>query len=177
MLFKPRKINPARFFTTKDTTHFGYKTVPKSEKESLVSNVFHNVAGKYDLMNDFMSAGIHRCWKDEFVSRLDPGLGTRLLDVAGGTGDIAFRFLDALKRQHGAYEGNVTVIDINPSMLNIGMQRAEKLGLLGPHLEFIEGNAENLSNIPDSSVDAYTIAFGIRNWYPIKKTLTNQHEH
>lgn len=155
---------------TEKTTHFGFRTIPQNLKESLVSKVFQNVAGNYDVMNDFMSGGIHRLWKNEFVSRLDAGAGTKLLDVAGGTGDIAFRFLESLKNQHGSYNGHVTVLDINPSMLQVGQQRANALGLLGPHLDFMEGNAEHL-NIADSSVDAYTIAFGIRNCTNIDAVL------
>ncbi|KAI8909037.1 UbiE/COQ5 methyltransferase [Gorgonomyces haynaldii] len=153
------------------TTHFGFKTIPKDNKEAMVAGVFHGVADKYDLMNDFMSAGIHRVWKDEFVSRLDAGPQTRLLDVAGGTGDIAFRFLKNLKRQHGYYNGHVTVLDINSSMLKVGQDRADQLGLSGPHLDFVEGNAEILEGIPDESMDAYTIAFGIRNVTNIDKAL------
>jgi 2-methoxy-6-polyprenyl-1,4-benzoquinol methylase len=170
-LLRNSLVSSTRCTSTK-TTHFGFKTVPKEEKESLVRGVFQNVAGNYDLMNDFMSAGIHRVWKDEFVSRLDPGLGTRLLDVAGGTGDVAFRFLDSLKTQHGSYEGHVTILDINPSMLKVGESRAETRGLVGPYLDFMEGNAENL-DVPDESFDAYTIAFGIRNWY----MLITQYQH
>merc|ERR1719466_166240 len=107
-------------------THFGYKDVGEKEKRDAVLNVFHSVADTYDLMNDAMSLGIHRLWKDDFITKLDPGPTTKLLDVAGGTGDIAFRFLDrvgksALAKGSGA---RVTVLDINGSMLKVGESRA-----------------------------------------------------
>ncbi|KAJ3171825.1 2-hexaprenyl-6-methoxy-1,4-benzoquinone methyltransferase [Irineochytrium annulatum] len=106
-------------------------------------------------MNDMMSGGIHRLWKDHFINTLAPGPDTQLLDVAGGTGDIAFRFLDYVREAHGTGQpANVTVIDINPAMLEVGRS---------PNINFQEGNAEDLFSIPDESVDAYTIAFGIRN--------------
>ncbi|KAI9352473.1 UbiE/COQ5 methyltransferase [Zopfochytrium polystomum] len=147
------------------TTHFGFRTVPEDVKESLVGGVFSNVADKYDVMNDVMSGGVHRLWKDFFVRALAPGPDMQLLDVAGGTGDIAFRFLDHVKAAYGAnHAANVTVVDINPNMLKVGMQRAEKLGYMQTgRITFQEGNAEHLSSIPDASVDAFTIAFGIRN--------------
>ncbi|KAI9352464.1 UbiE/COQ5 methyltransferase, partial [Zopfochytrium polystomum] len=147
------------------TTHFGFRTVPEDVKESLVGGVFSNVADKYDVMNDVMSGGVHRLWKDYFVRALAPGPDMQLLDVAGGTGDIAFRFLDHVKAAYGAnHAANVTVVDINPDMLKVGMQRAEKLGYMQTgRITFQEGNAEHLSSIPDASVDAFTIAFGIRN--------------
>jgi 2-methoxy-6-polyprenyl-1,4-benzoquinol methylase len=145
-------------------THFGNQNVDRTLKEDLVKNVFHKVSKNYDLMNDAMSIGIHRSWKSHFVNILDPQPGTKLIDVAGGTGDIAFKFLEKIKR-NGVYNGHVTVVDINPSMLEQGKKKAENLGITGPHLDFLESNAENLCQIPDSSVDAYTIAFGIRNWF------------
>lgn len=134
-----------------------------------MADVFQSVAGNYDTMNDFMSAGIHRLWKNDFVSMIDPSHGAQILDVAGGTGDIGFRLLDRLKTDTG-YDGNVTILDINPAMLKVGESRAERMGLLGPHLCFKEGNAE-LLDIEDNSVDAYTIAFGIRNCTHIDKVL------
>ncbi|KAJ3106397.1 2-hexaprenyl-6-methoxy-1,4-benzoquinone methyltransferase [Phlyctochytrium planicorne] len=147
-----------------------------------VGQVFRNVADKYDVMNDFMSAGIHRLWKDHFVRTLSPSHNTKLLDVAGGTGDIAFRFLDYARAAYGpSHQASVKVVDINPAMLEVGRKRASSLGYLSSRnsmvecivnysmnnpagaISFEEGNAENLSTVEDSSVDAYTIAFGIRN--------------
>ncbi|KAI9350089.1 UbiE/COQ5 methyltransferase [Obelidium mucronatum] len=147
------------------TTHFGFKTVKEDEKEQLVGSVFRNVASKYDVMNDFMSAGVHRLWKDHLLNVLNPARDTKLLDVAGGTGDIAFRFLDHVRKTHGPNnDASVTVVDINPAMLEVGMQRSKAMGYTDTgKISFQEGNAENLVNIPDASVDAYTIAFGIRN--------------
>lgn len=149
-----------------NATSFGFKAVGADEKQGMVDDVFHSVARKYDVMNDAMSAGMHRIWKDAMVSALNPpkkGASFRHLDVAGGTGDIAFRV--------AARSGNharSTVFDINASMLAVGAERAEKRGL--SHIEFIEGNAEELP-FEDNSFDAYTIAFGIRNVPQIDKAL------
>ncbi|TPX49469.1 demethylmenaquinone methyltransferase [Synchytrium endobioticum] len=155
------------------TTHFGFRTVPKTEKESLVRQVFGNVAPSYDIMNDLMSAGVHRLWKDHFMRTLAPGKDTNLLDVAGGTGDIAFRFLDYVKAIHGLHNSaRVTVLDINPAMLQVGQDRARIAGHTDEtRIRFMQGNAENLEPIPSSSVDAYTIAFGIRNCTHIDAVL------
>ncbi len=144
--------------TPDDTTHFGFKTVPTAEKQGRVDEVFHSVARKYDVMNDVMSAGLHRFWKDALVAQLRPPKHRpwRHLDVAGGTGDVAFRILEAAgERTH------VTVLDINGSMLAVGEERAEKRRLPG-RIDFVEASAENLP-YPDRSFDGYTIAFGIRN--------------
>lgn len=110
------------------TTHFGFKTVPESEKETLVRGVFSNVAEKYDLMNDAMSLGVHRLWKDAYVSGLDPGRrgALKCLDVAGGTGDIALRILDHAREKYADREAEVTVLDINPEMLKEGFKRFKK---------------------------------------------------
>src|SRR5436305_1005856 len=141
------------------TTHFGFRDVPLIDKQTLVNDVFHSVARRYDLMNDLMSAGLHRVWKDLMINALNPPRGETpfaLLDVAGGTGDIAFRAAEAAGPGFRA-----TVCDINSDMLGVGRTRA-----LARHLEhqvsFVEGNAESLA-FPDRSFDAYTIAFGIRN--------------
>ncbi|OAJ43133.1 hypothetical protein BDEG_26514 [Batrachochytrium dendrobatidis JEL423] len=126
-------------------------------------------------MNDFMSGGVHRLWKDHFINSLAPSPTTKLIDVAGGTGDIAFRFLDSVKRNHGGVgQAQVTVLDINPAMLQVGRERALKLGypVDSPHISFQEANAEHLETIPDASVDAYTIAFGIRNCTHIDKVIS-----
>ena len=135
-------------------THFGFRTVRASEKSSLVGAVFDSVAPRYDLMNDLMSGGVHRLWKSAMIDWLNPRPDMLLLDVAGGTGDIAFRF-----RTRGG--GAAIVTDINREMLAVGRDRAIDRGLLGG-IEWLCGDAERLP-IADASVDAYTIAFGIRN--------------
>ena len=135
-----------------DTVSFGYEEVAPEEKTRRVGGVFSNVASSYDVMNDAMSGGMHRLWKDRFVRLVKPREGEDILDMAGGTGDIAFRLQD-----RGA---NVTVADINPEMLAVGMERALKRGRDG--LVWTEQNAETLT-FPDRHFDAYTIAFGIRN--------------
>lgn len=124
-------------------------------------------------MNDVMSAGIHRIWKDYYIQRLNPDRTTKLLDVAGGTGDIAFRFLDRVKSTQGTLgDCHVTVLDINPAMLEVGKKKARDMGLEGsPHMDWKEGNAENLAEIPSNSMDAYTIAFGIRNCTHVDRVI------
>ena len=147
-----------------DTVSFGYEDVAPAEKTARVGEVFKSVAGRYDLMNDAMSAGLHRVWKDVFVRRVKPRAGEHILDMAGGTGDIAFRMAPS-----GAA---ITVADINPAMLGVGMERAAKRGLDG--LVWTEANAETLQ-FPDRFFDAYTIAFGIRNVTDIPKALREAH--
>jgi demethylmenaquinone methyltransferase/2-methoxy-6-polyprenyl-1,4-benzoquinol methylase len=139
-------------------THFGFRQVPLDEKQALVDDVFHTVARRYDLMNDLMSAGLHRAWKDALVTALNPPRTApfALLDVAGGTGDIAFRVVAA-----GGAGTHVTVADINAEMLAVGRERAAERGL-DEAVTFTQGNAEELP-FPDRSHDAVTIAFGIRN--------------
>lgn len=139
-------------------TSYGFRDVQTGAKQPLVDEVFHKVAKRYDIMNDLMSVGLHRLWKDAMVSWLNPPrrAGWRSLDVAGGTGDIAFRIVEASGRQ-----AHVTVLDINGSMLGVGRERAEKNGL-AQNVDFVEANAESLP-FSDASFDAYTIAFGIRN--------------
>ena len=151
-------------------THFGFSTVPLAEKQGLVDDVFHKVAGRYDLMNDLMSAGLHRLWKDELVTLLNPPRRRpfRHLDVAGGTGDIAFRIAEA-----GGPETHVTVLDINGSMLDVGRARGAERGL-AEQLSFVEANAEELP-FEAGSFDGYTIAFGIRNVPRIDKALAEAH--
>ena len=147
-----------------ETVSFGYEQVAPAEKTRRVGDVFASVASRYDLMNDAMSGGMHRLWKDRFVARVKPQKGEQILDMAGGTGDIAFRLAKS-----GA---SVTVADINPAMLEVGMERAAKRGIDG--LVWTEANAETLS-FPDRFFDAYTIAFGIRNVTDIPKALREAH--
>ena len=178
-------------------TDFGFKDINSEEKEKLVRGVFSNVAHNYDVMNDFMSMGAHRLWKDELITMIgypaaaEAALNTssqaagvpRHLDVAGGTGDVAFRSIKALEKAYGASfyfmgeegkreedtamlldaERQVVVCDINPEMLSVGASRVqEAVGNLASHVGFVEGNAEKLP-FPDDSFDIYTIAFGLRN--------------
>jgi demethylmenaquinone methyltransferase/2-methoxy-6-polyprenyl-1,4-benzoquinol methylase len=138
------------------TTHFGYETVPEAEKAGRVHGVFTSVARKYDLMNDAMSLGIHRLWKDAMMDWLAPRPGMRLLDVAGGTGDIAFRFL---RRVRG--DGHATVLDLTEDMLAEGRKRAEATEF-ADRLDWVVGDAMALP-FADASFDAYTVSFGIRN--------------
>ena len=147
-----------------DKVSFGYEDVAPDEKTRRVSGVFSNVAARYDVMNDLMSAGMHRLWKAHFVRKLAPRAGQAILDMAGGTGDIAFRI--------AASGAQVTVADINPEMLAVGMERAAKRGIEG--LVWAEENAEAL-RFPDQVFDAYTIAFGIRNVTHIDQALAEAH--
>jgi demethylmenaquinone methyltransferase / 2-methoxy-6-polyprenyl-1,4-benzoquinol methylase len=150
-------------------THFGYREVGEAEKPSLVRDVFRSVAGRYDLMNDLMSGGIHRLWKSAMVDWLNPRPGLMLLDTAGGTGDIAFRVLDRLESQGHGGEGHVVVCDLTAEMLAVGRDRAVDRGLL-KGLSWVCGDAERLP-LPDRSVTAYTIAFGLRNVTHIERAL------
>jgi demethylmenaquinone methyltransferase/2-methoxy-6-polyprenyl-1,4-benzoquinol methylase len=142
-----------------DSTHFGYETVPLAQKQAKVDDVFHKVAGRYDLMNDLMSGGLHRLWKDALITTLKPARDRPFqhLDVAGGTGDVAFQVLEA-----GGPQTDVTVLDINREMLSVGRARADKRFPGDGRIQFVQGNAESLG-LPDAHFDAYTIAFGIRN--------------
>lgn len=147
-----------------DKVSFGYEDVPPEEKTRRVRGVFSNVARSYDRMNDFMSGGMHRHWKNQFVRRVKPRKGESILDMAGGTGDIAFRM--------APFGPKITVGDINPEMLGVGIDRAERQGLTG--FVWAEENAEKLS-FADNSFDAYTIAFGIRNVTDIPAALREAH--
>ena len=142
-----------------ETTHFGFRDVPLGDKQTLVNSVFHSVPPRYDLMNDLMSPGLHRFWKNIMINALNPPKSDTpfaLLDVAGGTGDIAFRAANAAGANFRA-----TVCDINPDMLRVGRERAAA-GHLDDRVSFVEGNAERLA-FADRAFDAYAIAFGIRN--------------
>ncbi|TKR64090.1 hypothetical protein L596_024681 [Steinernema carpocapsae] len=152
------------------TTHFGFEEVDEKEKADKVHKVFANVAEKYDLMNDAMSMGVHRLWKDYYVQRIKPQPTTKMLDVAGGTGDIAFRALRKIQSKKGA-SGNITVYDINQNMLDVGQKRAEADPTLDKSkLTWVCGDAEKLP-FEDNSFDLYTIAFGIRNCTHVDKVI------
>ena len=180
------------------TTHFGFQTVPESAKESkggfaaiintaytdvgdVVGAVFSSVASSYDTMNDLMSLGIHRLWKDHFVRSLNPGStneageparGWNILDIAGGTGDIAFRMLDHATAINKDTKTRVTVSDINPEMLAEGRKRSLQTPYAGTErLCFLEANAEKLTTVESKSVDLYTVAFGIRNFTDKQRAL------
>ena len=140
---------------TENTTHFGFQSVPESEKAGRVRGVFSSVASKYDIMNDVMSAGTHRIWKDAMMDWLAPRSGQRLLDVAGGTGDISFRFLKRARHAHA------TVLDLTNEMLEEGKSRADAAQLKGS-LDWVVGDAMALPFV-NNSFDVYTISFGIRN--------------
>ena len=149
--------------TTQKTTHFGHETIPESEKAGRVHGVFTNVASKYDIMNDVMSVGIHRLWKDAMMDWLSPRDGQRLLDVAGGTGDIAFRFLQR------APAANAVVLDLTEDMLIEGRKRAEAEDR-SEQLDWMVGDAMALP-FESGSFDIYTISFGIRNVTRIQDAL------
>jgi demethylmenaquinone methyltransferase/2-methoxy-6-polyprenyl-1,4-benzoquinol methylase len=180
MVLAEKDKTPMR--TGDDHTHFGFKDVPLADKQGMVDGVFASVARRYDLMNDLMSAGLHRAWKDALVTLVNPPKKGRpgrlhektgdrpfaLLDVAGGTGDIAFRVVDA-----GGAGTHATVMDINGEMLKAGRERAAAQGR-GDTVIFVEGNAEALP-FPDRSFDAVTIAFGIRNVPRIQQALNEAH--
>jgi demethylmenaquinone methyltransferase/2-methoxy-6-polyprenyl-1,4-benzoquinol methylase len=147
-----------------DKVSFGHEQVEPAEKTRRVRGVFSNVASRYDLMNDLMSGGQHRLWKDAFVRRIRPRAGEKILDLAGGTGDVAFRMA-----RRGA---EVVVTDINPDMLEVGIERAKRRGVEG--LVWQEENAESLS-FPDRSFEAVSIAFGIRNVTHVDRALAEAH--
>jgi demethylmenaquinone methyltransferase/2-methoxy-6-polyprenyl-1,4-benzoquinol methylase len=149
-----------------ETAHFGARRVPLDEKQALVDDVFHSVARRYDLMNDLMSFGLHRAWKDALVTAINPPRQRpfALLDVAGGTGDVALRVIEA-----GGGQTRATVCDINPDMLDVGRERAAARSLDNV-VTFTEANAETLP-FADRSFDAVTIAFGIRNVPRIERAL------
>ncbi len=139
-----------------ETTHFGFEQVPVGEKAGKVAEVFHSVAAKYDLMNDLMSLGIHRLWKRYTIELSGVRKGQRVLDIAGGTGDLTAKFAEIVGR-----EGQVVLADINASMLEVGRRRLIDRGIIG-NVEYAQANAEALP-FPDNYFDAITIAFGLRN--------------
>lgn len=146
-------------------THFGFQSVDEGDKARRVRGVFDSVASRYDVMNDLMSGGLHRLWKDDFVRAVNPRQGEHILDMAGGTGDIAERILNA-----SVGYAEVTVSDINADMLRVGAERA-KDWRFGMQAKFVEANAEELP-FEDEYFDAYTIAFGIRNVPRIERALS-----
>ena len=150
----------------KEKDWFGYKKVNPSDKTKLVEGVFDNVASRYDLMNDLMSGGIHRLWKNRFVQMMHPRANRKLLDVAGGTGDIAFRY-----RKAAGESAKITVCDINKEMLKVGRDRAIDRGYL-KGFEWVEGNAESLP-FDDREFHLYSIAFGLRNVTHIDNALAD----
>ena len=164
---RPPRYGPARMNTPDETASFGFQDIPAAEKAARVKGVFDSVAGKYDLMNDLMSAGVHRLWKDAMIDWLDPAPGIQVLDVGGGTGDIALRIARRLRGR----AGRVTILDINHEMLKAGRARGA-FDKLDPAASFdwICADAEALP-IPDRSMDAYTIAFCIRNVTHIDRAL------
>lgn len=200
---RPSRYLCLRCYTTKpdtgSTTHFGFRTIPSEKKEEMgttshsptphskftnvfysVGDVFSSVAKKYDTMNDIMSLYTHRLWKDYFVRTLNPGTpnssdGMQILDVAGGTGDIAFRILEHATHLNNDTTAKVRVIDINEKMLKFGKRKVEKgdMRKWDGRVEFTQGNAETLEDVMDNSVDLYTIAFGIRNVTNIDKVLNS----
>ncbi|XP_058794203.1 2-methoxy-6-polyprenyl-1,4-benzoquinol methylase, mitochondrial [Phymastichus coffea] len=169
------KVNIAKEEEDK-TTHFGFKTVKESEKTKEVYSVFENVANSYDQMNDAMSFGIHRVWKDLFIERFAPEHGCRLLDCAGGTGDITFRYLKYLQNKPNpkSIKSHVTVFDINSNMLDVGQVRAKRQGFTkerGHDITWVQGDAESLP-FENDTFTAYTIAFGIRNVTRVDKAIS-----
>ena len=152
----------------KDTTHFGYEQVRTEDKVNKVAGVFHSVADKYDVMNDLMSMGIHRLWKRFTIEHSGVRAGQRVLDIAGGTGDLAAKFSQLV-----GDKGEVVLADINASMLNVGRERLTDRGVLG-NIEYVQANAECLP-FPDNHFDCITIAFGLRNVTDKDKALRSMY--
>jgi demethylmenaquinone methyltransferase / 2-methoxy-6-polyprenyl-1,4-benzoquinol methylase len=160
-MFDPMERDP-------ESRVFGFRAVDPQEKTTLVRHVFDSVASRYDLMNDLMSGGVHRLWKDAFVADVDPRPGQVIADVAGGTGDIAFRML---RRSGGG--ATVHMVDLNEQMLRVGRDRAVDRAIVSG-IDYTVGNAEDLP-LADRSVDTYTIAFGMRNVTRIDRALAEAH--
>ena len=169
----PAPHDPSAETPSSSTATFGFREVDPAEKPGLVRGVFDSVAGRYDLMNDLMSGGVHRLWKRAMIDWLHPRPGQHLVDVAGGTGDIAFRFLE--RAQHGTMQRiagadtRVTVVDLTPAMLTVGRDRAIDRGILAG-IDWVAGDAEALP-VADMTADSYTIAFGLRNVTHIDRAL------
>ncbi|TIA90433.1 hypothetical protein E3P99_01574 [Wallemia hederae] len=189
-LSRPHSTDPSN--KPQNQTHFGFQSVDEDRKEGLVGSVFSSVAPAYDIMNDVMSLGIHRLWKDDFVKSLNPrstktaaeagvseeyarkfgGTGLTCIDMAGGTGDIAHRILDHAKDVHADRSVKVTVMDVNADMLSEGEKRARKSFYFNTdQIDFKLANAESLSDVESNSVDLYTMAFGIRNCTHIDRVI------
>ena len=151
-----------------NTTHFGYQTVDKKEKEGLVADVFHSVAAKYDVMNDFMSFGIHRLWKRFTIDASGVRPGQKVLDLAGGTGDLSGKFAELV-----GPTGQVILADINDSMLRVGQEKLRNKGIVG-NINYVQANAEALP-FADNSFDIITIAFGLRNVTDKDKALSSMY--
>ena len=151
-----------------NSTHFGYETVDKNEKAGKVAEVFHSVAAKYDIMNDLMSAGVHRIWKQFTIEASVARRGHKILDIAGGTGDLAAKFSKIVGPQ-----GQVILSDINNSMLNVGRDKLTDRGISG-NIEYVQANAECLP-FPDNYFDCITIAFGLRNVTDKDKALRSMY--
>jgi demethylmenaquinone methyltransferase / 2-methoxy-6-polyprenyl-1,4-benzoquinol methylase len=154
----------------RDTASFGFREVSAEEKPSLVRGVFESVADRYDLMNDLMSGGVHRLWKSAMIDWLRPRAGQNFVDVAGGTGDIAFRILERLRAGGDKAASRIVVCDLTPAMLAVGRDRAIDRGILSG-IEWVNGDAEKLP-FADRSFDAYTAAFGFRNLTHLDQALT-----
>lgn len=156
---------------------FGFRAVHETERQGMVNRVFASVAERYDIMNDLMSGGLHRLWKDDFVAMLNPAAGAstplRMIDVAGGTGDIVLRTARRARAGEGQSGFSAVLCDISPEMLDVGRRRVEKAGLDNV-IECVVGNAEQLP-FPDRVFDVYTIAFGIRNVTHIDRALAEAH--
>ncbi|AET39634.1 2-hexaprenyl-6-methoxy-1,4-benzoquinone methyltransferase Ecym_4604 [Eremothecium cymbalariae DBVPG len=174
-----RSLSTCTALLNKETTHFGSKTVFKEEKEKFVGNVFSSVASNYDIMNDLMSVGVHRLWKSHFINKLDAGKRLNsnepldFIDVAGGSGDIAFGLLDHAERKFEDTVSTMHIVDINADMLREGEKRAmaQNKYYNDPRVTFMIQNGETLEDIPSNSKDIYTISFGIRNFTDIQAGL------
>lgn len=153
---------------SKETTHFGYRTVETEQKVDMVANVFHSVAAKYDVMNDVMSLGIHRLWKRFTINCSGVRRGQRVLDLAGGTGDLTAKFSRLVGET-----GEVVLADINDSMLKMGREKLRNIGIIG-NVSYVQANAEALP-FPDNSFDCITIAFGLRNVTDKDKALRSMY--
>ncbi|WP_417551975.1 bifunctional demethylmenaquinone methyltransferase/2-methoxy-6-polyprenyl-1,4-benzoquinol methylase UbiE [Marinomonas fungiae] len=149
-----------------NTTHFGFKQIPTDQKVDAVAQVFHSVAAKYDIMNDLMSGGIHRLWKRHTISQSGVRAGQKVLDIAGGTGDLTAKFSRLVGQS-----GQVILADINDSMLKVGRDKLANLGVVG-NVQYVQANAEELP-FPDNTFDCITIAFGLRNVTDKSKALAS----